>query len=300
MIIGFIGLGKMGLGMANRLVAAGHEVHGYAPSESTRKSASENGITTHDSATQMVESLGDKPIVWMMIPAQYVREQFTQLLEDMPPQSILVDGGNSRFEQSVELAKTAQEKQVNFIDVGVSGGVGGEKQGYCMMAGGDPEAFSHIEPAIIDMSQEGGYGLVGPSGAGHFVKMAHNAIEYGMMEAYAEGYELIKQGPFTDIDSGKLARLWQNGSIVQSYLNGLAAEVLTANPELDGVEGQVNMLGEAQWASEYAAEKGIEFATINHSIEKRAASQSGKTSYGTKFLAALRHAFGGHDLKKTS
>ncbi|HIA91651.1 TPA: NADP-dependent phosphogluconate dehydrogenase [Candidatus Saccharibacteria bacterium] len=300
MQIGFIGLGKMGGGMSRRLARSGIEVHGFAPSEESRQSVATSGVITHGSRTDLLGALGEKPVVWVMIPAHLVSTEINELLELLPESSIVIDGGNTPFEQSVDHGIQAVNNSIRFLDIGVSGGQVGEQQGYAMMAGGDRSAFDAVEPFIRELCQPDGYNYFGEAGAGHFVKMVHNAIEYGVMEAFAEGFELIHDGPFKNVDLSNVAKVWQNGSIIQSFINNLAIQIFADNPELEGIDGKVNMLGEAQWAVEFANAVGKDLGVVDYAIKKRAASQTGDVSFGTKYLAATRNAFGGHSLNKIS
>ncbi len=300
MKIGMVGLGKMGGNMAARLVGRGHEVVGIDPSADNAEPAAERGIVVVGNRQELIDSLPGQKIVWLMIPSQFVAEEVGAWLDILPAGSILIDGGNSPFEQTIEHGKTAEVKGVKFVDVGVSGGIVGAKAGYSMMAGGDPEAYKTIEPLFQALAQPDGYGHFGPTGTGHYVKMVHNAIEYGMMEAFAEGFELMENSDFPPIDFAKLAGVWQHGAVVESFLNSLAVPIFTQNRNLDGIEGKVNMLGEAQWATELAKAKGVDFRVVQASIDRRADSMAGNTSFATKFLAALRNQFGGHAINKTS
>ena len=303
MSLGFLGLGKMGGGMSRRLAKTGLEIHGFAPSEESRESVNNAGVLTHSSLDKFLEALGENKIVWLMIPSNYVESEVANLLEKLPKNSILIDGGNTHFKISVKHAEQAKEKNIEFLDIGVSGGQLGEQEGYSMMIGGDKVAFETVEPYITELCQPQGYAYFGDAGAGHFTKMVHNAIEYGVMEAFAEGFELIHDGLYANIDLSKLARVWQNGSIIESFINKLAIQIFNDNPELEGIDGRVNMLGEAQWATEFAREAGKEMGVVDYAINKRLHSQEGQTSFATKYLAATRNAFGGHalniDQKKT-
>lgn len=300
MKIGMVGLGKMGGNMAARLVEKGHEVVGIDPSADNASEAARRGVILAADRHKMLEMLPEQKIVWLMIPSQFVGDELDAWLDILPPGSIVVDGGNSRFEKTLERGKLAAAKSVMFIDIGVSGGILGAESGYSMMVGGDQPGYSALEPILQSLAQPNGYGHFGPSGAGHFVKMVHNAVEYGMMESLAEGFELMEHSPFPPIDFAKLADVWQHGAVVQSFLTGLATPIFSTNRNLEGIEGKVNMLGEAQWATELAKEKGVDFRVVQAAIDRRAESMDGKTSFATKFLAALRNQFGGHAINKTS
>jgi 6-phosphogluconate dehydrogenase len=300
MKIGMVGLGKMGGSMAARLIEKGHEVVGIDPSPDSASEAVRRGAVLAEDRQKMLDMLPEHKVVWLMIPSRFVSDELAAWLEILPAGSVLIDGGNSRFEDTVEHGKQALEKSVMFVDIGVSGGILGEQNGYSMMVGGDAAAYSQIEPILLALAQPNGYGHFGPTGTGHFIKMVHNAIEYGMMESLAEGFELMERGPFPPIDFAKLADVWQHGAVVQSFLTGLATPIFNTNRNLDGIEGKVNMLGEAQWAADLADSQGVDVRVVKAAIARRAESMDGKTSFATKFLAALRNQFGGHDINKTS
>ncbi len=300
MKIGMVGLGKMGGNMAARLVEKGHEVVGIDPSNDNAKNAEMRGIEVVQNKQDILAALPEQKIVWLMIPSQFVGKEVSEWLEILPAGSILIDGGNSKYSQTIERGKMAETHGVQFVDIGVSGGIVGATAGYSIMAGGAESAFRDIEPVLRSLAQPGGYGHFGPVGSGHFVKMVHNAIEYGMMEAFAEGFDLMENSSDVPVDYAKLAAVWQHGSVVESFLNGLAVPIFSENRNLDGIEGKVNMLGEAQWAAELAKNKGVDFRVIQASIDRRSESMNGKTSFATKYLAALRNQFGGHSINKIS
>ncbi len=300
MKIGMVGLGKMGGNMAARLVNSGHEVVGIDPSEDNAQMAVDRGVAVVTDKEQLLDSLPEQKIVWLMIPSQFVTDQINAWLEILPSGSVIIDGGNSKFEETIKHGKLANDKGVQFVDVGVSGGIIGAKAGYSLMVGGELSVYSLLGPIFESLAQPGGFGHFGPTGSGHYIKMVHNAIEYGMMEAFAEGYDLIEASPFPPVDYAKLAGVWQNGSVVQSFLNSLAIQIFSENRNLDGIEGKVNMLGEAQWAADFAKSKNVDVRVIQASIDRRAESMDGNISFATKFLAALRNHFGGHAINKTS
>jgi len=299
MKVGLIGLGKMGSQIAKKLQASDFEVHGTDVSEDNRNQLSKD-ITVHESRSTLVDALGENPVVWVMIPHEFVEEEISKLLDILPAGSTIIEGGNTPFEQAKSQSAMAREKSIALLDAGVSGGVAGFEDGFSIMVGGDPEAFSKVEQIFNVLTAPGGYGHVGPSGAGHFVKMIHNGIEYGMMEAYAEGFEVIRNSEYSHTDLSKLTSIWQNGAIIRSYLNELAIDIFAQNPDLDGIDGKVNSLGEADWTREYAQKIGINVPVIDQAIKRRDDSRNGDVSYATKFLAALRNAFGGHSLNKTN
>lgn len=296
MQLGFIGLGKMGLPMALRMQKGGHHVAVIDHHQENIDKAVAAGADSAKDEHELIGKLGDPAIVWLMIQSKYVDAQLDVLLPLLPKGSIIVDGGNSDYRLTKERAKKVTEAGMSMIDVGTSGGVLGADNGYCMMIGGDEQAAQTIEPLIVAMAQEGGHKYFGPSGAGHFVKMVHNAIEYGIMESYAEGYRIIREADYPGLDLGALGAVWQHGSIITSSLNELCTQELTRNPDLSGIDGYVAENGEARWSLEVANENQIEAPAIQASLDVRVASQNGKTSFATKLLAAMRNGFGGHPL----
>jgi 6-phosphogluconate dehydrogenase len=300
MKIGIIGLGKMGAQIAQRLMQNGHEVIGYNRSPEPIEELSQIGLTPAKDPIDLVKRLGENPVIWLMIPHEVVEETIDLLLGSKKPGMLIVDGGNSDFRLSMRRGQLCAENNVDFVDCGVSGGVHGLKDGFSIMSGGSREAFARIESVIKDLSQTNGYGYFGSAGAGHFVKMVHNAIEYGMMQSYAEGYRLLKEGPFEELDLAKAALVWQNGSIITSGLNNLALEIFSSDQKLESIEGYVAESGEARWALETSKEHNIDMPVIQTAFDVRVASQNGQVNFGTKFLAALRNAFGGHAINKDS
>lgn len=297
MKLGFIGLGKMGGQMVSRLLQAGHEVLVTDINPEAVESAVSRGAIPAIDRTDMLNQL-NPVIVWLMIPAENVDAEIDALLNQVPPNSIIIDGGNSNYRHTIQRAQRCHEKQVRLIDVGTSGGVLGLKGGFSMMVGGDPEAFKIIEPIIKSLAQESGYGYFGPSGSGHYIKMVHNGIEYGIMQSYAEGYSLLKEGEFPDIDLAAVSEIWQHGSIIKSELNAIAGQILKTNPNLEGIEGQVAETGEGRWTLEAGQTQGVDLPVLAVALEVRAASRSGKVNYATRLLAAMRNVFGGHAINK--
>jgi 6-phosphogluconate dehydrogenase len=233
-----------------------------------------------------------------MIPAQVVDQQLRELLPHLPKGSVIIDGGNSDYRLTLKRSQQAQAAGVTLVDVGTSGGVLGGDRGYCMMVGGEDAAVAQLTPLFEALAEPQGWQHVGPSGAGHYVKMVHNAIEYGLMESYAEGYHMLKEGPFDGLDLARIGGLWQHGSIIDSLLNDLIQEALTENPTLEGIEGSVAESGEARWTLEEAAQHHISLPAIQAALDVRLQSQKGQTNFATKLLAAMRNKFGGHALNK--
>jgi len=297
MKIGFIGLGKMGSNMTKRLIDDGHEVVAYDPNEDARAVAESTGVQAVESREFLVGSQ-EQQIVWLMIPSKFVDEELDELLKIVSNEAIIIDGGNSDFRLSKQRAVRAAKHGVQFVDVGTSGGILGLEHGYSMMVGGDSKSVKTLSPILTSLSPPNGWHHFGESGSGHYVKMVHNAIEYGLMESYAEGYRLLNEGPYKELNLAAAGRVWQQGSIIQSLLNGLTAEALSENPKLDGIDGFVHESGEARWALELAKELKVETPSISAAFDVRLRSQKGEVNFATKLLAAMRNKFGGHAINK--
>jgi 6-phosphogluconate dehydrogenase len=292
------GLGRMGSQIAHKLADSGYEVIANNRSRQPIDDAIAYKATAAYTKEDALKAMGGQQvIVWMMITDTAMEEELAKWLAIVPKGSIIIDGGNSDFRLTKARSETVKTAGSIYIDVGTSGGVWGYKNGFSMMAGGDPEAFKVIEPILKTLAApSGAYGYFGPSGSGHFVKMTHNAIEYGMMESLAEGYRLLKEGPYKELDLAKAAKVWQHGSVIVSWLNDLTRQALEENPQLEGIEGIVAESGEARWALEVAKELGIPAPAIQTSFDVRVASQKGDISFTTKLLAAMRNKFGGHQI----
>ncbi len=294
-----IGLGKMGFNMAKRLLQGGHEVVVYNRSRGKTDEAAQDGALPAYSLREAVEKLSPPRVVWIMLPAGAVVdahvEEFGRLLS---PGDIVVDGGNSYFEDDLKHEALLKEKDVRYMDAGVSGGIWGLKIGYCLMVGGDPEVYRIVEPALETLAPKDGYLHCGPAGSGHFVKMVHNGIEYGMMQAYAEGFEILSKSPFSEsMDFEKIAHLWNQGSVIRSWLLELAESAFSNDPKLDSIKGYVADSGEGRWTVRQAVDLGVPAPVITASLFTRFASRT-DDSFGNKVLAALRHQFGGHAVVK--
>lgn len=299
MKIGFVGLGKMGYQIVVKLVNAGHELVVYDISEEAVNSAVAIGATGALNREELVEKLGEKPIVWLMIPSDLTSAEIITFSELLGHGSTIIDGGNTNYEETLHHAKLLQEKSINFIDIGTSGGVMGLENGFSLMVGGSDESYKHIVPALDVLANPNGAHIhVGPTGYGHYVKMVHNGIEYGVMQSFAEGYDLLKTGPLPNIDLGGVAELWQRGSIIESKLNQLVAEVMHEDENLSEVQGFVADSGEGQWALDTANKSGVQMPALKEALNVRRESQQGQVSYATKLLAALRNKFGGHSINK--
>ena len=284
MNLGMVGLGRMGGNMTERLRAAGHTVETYARTDPAR---------TAGSLVELVGNLDHPRVVWLMIPAGDPTENaFQTLVPLLEDGDIVVDGGNSNFRDSQRRAEVAGAKSIHFLDAGVSGGVWGLEEGYCIMVGGPADGFALIEPFVRDLAQEGGYGHVGASGAGHFVKMVHNGIEYGMMQSLAEGFEIMRASEF-ELDLRQLADLWQHGSVVRGWLLELLERAFAEDPDLAGIRGYVEDSGEGRWTVETAIDERVPAPTIALALFSRFASRQDE-SFAAKVNAALRKQFGGH------
>jgi 6-phosphogluconate dehydrogenase len=291
----------MGMQISRKLAEDGHTVYGQDVNSAAVEEAVSLGVVGVETKQQLVEAFGDDQFVlWIMLPAEIVDAQVDEWLDLIPAGSILIDGGNSNFRSTQALNQRIGAKSSSLVDVGTSGGVWGYQNGFSMMVGADTtEAFTAIEPALKTLAApEGAYRHFGPSGSGHYVKMVHNAIEYGMMESLAEGYRMLKEGAYPDVDLAAAGDVWQHHSVVTSWLNELTLSALQENPELDGIDGFVKESGEARWTLEVAEELGIALPSIRAAFDVRVASQQGETNFATKLLAAMRNKFGGHELNK--
>jgi 6-phosphogluconate dehydrogenase len=285
MKLGIVGLGRMGANMAERLRRGGHEVETYARTAPDR---------TAESLVELATRLEQPRVVWLMVPAGEPTEMvFRTLLPLLEHEDVLVDGGNSNFRDSIRRAEEAGGRGVRFLDAGVSGGIWGLAEGYCIMVGGDATAFRTVEPALVTLAPEDGYAHVGPSGAGHFVKMVHNGIEYGVMQSYAEGFELMQEVDLFDLDLAQLAALWQHGSVVRSWLLELLQRAFEADPGLESIRGYVQDSGEGRWTVHEAIDASVPAPAITAALYARFASRQDE-SFAAKVNAALRNQFGGH------
>ncbi len=300
MKIGIIGLGKMGGNMARRLLKSGIAVAAYNTSPGKTRELEKEGAEPAYSLPELVSKLGSPALAWLMVPSGEATEATVLKLAGLlKPGDTLVDGGNSNYKDSVRRAGLLKEKGINFVDAGVSGGVWGLEKGYCIMAGGESGAFKTIEPFLKALCSEKGYMYCGAAGSGHFTKMVHNGIEYAMMEAYGEGFELLKASPYGGMDFSKLADLWNSGSVIRSWLLELAGDAFKKNPELTGVAGYVEDSGEGRWTVQEAVDRGVSLPVITLSLFKRFSSRKPE-EFSDKLTAALRDEFGGHGVRKGS
>ena len=298
MKIGMVGLGKMGANMTTRLIGGGHEVIAFDRSADAVKKAAEGGATGVSSLDELVTHLDSKPrVVWIMVPAgQPTDDTIDELLAVLDTGSIIVDGGNTNYKEGLAAYQRCKTKGVSLVDAGTSGGVWGLKEGYCLMVGGDDDAVKACEPVFRTLAPEGGYAHVGPAGAGHFSKMVHNGIEYGLMQAYGEGFEILEKSPFK-FDLKQLAELWCHGSVVRSWLLELAVLAFEQQgSDLKNIRGYVEDTGEGRWTVQAAIDESVPAPVITLSLLARFASRQDE-SFGAKVVAALRNQFGGHAVK---
>ncbi|GAB4498790.1 MAG: decarboxylating 6-phosphogluconate dehydrogenase [Saprospiraceae bacterium] len=298
MNIGLIGLGKMGWNLALNLRNHGHQVVAYDRStELTSKISSEKGISTANSLDEVCAQLSPRRVIWLMVPAGHIVDDVIEnLVRHLSPGDILIDGGNSNFNDSVRRYKMLKEKKINFLDCGTSGGTSGALNGACTMIGGEREVYEFCKPVFDDISLPNGTLYVGAAGAGHFVKMVHNGIEYGMMQAIAEGFEVLEKSNY-NFDFQKIATLWNHGSVVRSWLMELTANAFAKDPHLDAIRGVMHSSGEGKWTLETALDLGVPTPVIALSLLMRYRSQQDDTFAG-KVVAALRNEFGGHAVEK--
>jgi 6-phosphogluconate dehydrogenase len=296
MQLGFVGLGRMGGNMVHRLARGGHEVVAFNRSPRPVQEAVSHGASGASSLQDLVGKLSTPRHIWLMLPAGGVTDEYlNQLMDLCQPGDLFVDGANSRWKDTMARAERAKARGFEFVDCGTSGGIWGLEVGYSIMAGGSPEAFARVEPVIKTLAPEDGYGLMGPNGAGHFVKMVHNGIEYGMMQAYAEGFQILEKSQY-GLDLGQVAKVWQHGSVVRSWLLDLAADAFDKDLKLEHLEGWVDDSGEGRWTIEAAIDEDVPAPVITMSLYSRFYSRD-RNSFSWRVLAALRNEFGGHAVR---
>ena len=302
MKIAMLGLGKMGGNMATRLIRNGISVVGYDTSKETiAKLEQEENLIPSTSVEDAVNQIEGQRIIWMMLPAGEITEkQIDDLIPLLNPGDIIVDGGNSNYKHSVKIGKMLKEHNIGFMDCGTSGGVWGLENGYCLMVGADNDVAKAVEPVLraLAPNQQDGWLHVGPIGSGHYTKMIHNGIEYGMMESLAEGLELLKGKTEFGIDLAKVTELWRHGSVVRSWLLDLTAEALTHDQDLDSIEPIVADSGEGRWTVVESVDLGIPAPVLTLALQVRFRSQEKQKGYGYKLLSIMRNAFGGHNLRR--
>jgi 6-phosphogluconate dehydrogenase len=297
MQIGMIGLGKMGGQMVQRLLGGGHSVVVYDRNPEPVKELEKAGAMGSASLSELIKKLPAPKIVWCMVPSgEITRKTIQSVAAELSAGDIVIDGGNSNYKDSKANAKELSEKKIHFLDVGTSGGIWGLKNGYCLMIGGEEQVFRTVEPIFKTLAPKDGYLYTGPNGSGHYVKMIHNGIEYALLQAYGEGFAIMKASEY-DIDFAKVSHLWNQGSVVRSWLLELAESAFSKNADLTGIAGYVEDSGEGRWTVAEAIEKNVPAPVITLSLLERLHSRE-KESYSAKVIAALRNEFGGHAIKK--
>lgn len=299
MELGMVGLGRMGANMAERLVRGGHAVTGFDPGAAAREQAAARGIGAAASLAELVAALPAPRAVWLMVPAGAVDATLAELRPLLAPGDTVVDGGNSNYKDTVRRAAELREHGLHYVDSGTSGGVWGLQEGYSLMIGGDEAAVERLRPVFETLAPapERGWGRVGPSGSGHFTKMIHNGIEYGMMQAYAEGFAILGRKEEFGLDLHQIAQIWRHGSVVRSWLLDLSADALGKNPSLQGIAPYVEDSGEGRWTVAEAIDLDVSAPVITASLMERLRSRE-KDSFADKLLAAMRNEFGGHAIRK--
>jgi 6-phosphogluconate dehydrogenase len=299
MELGMIGLGKMGSFMVERLVRGGHHVVGFDRDAGPVQRIVEKGAAGADSVERLIAQLEVPRVVWLMVPSGAVVDQtIDRLTPHLAAGDTIIDGGNSYYKDSVRRAAALAEKKLNFVDCGTSGGVWGLTEGYSMMVGGDADVVKRLSPIFQTLApgRDKGWGRVGPAGSGHFVKMVHNGIEYGIMQAYAEGLDLLRHKKEFELDLLQVSRIWQFGSVIRSWLLDLTVDALSKNPSLAGVEAYVTDSGEGRWTVIEGVELGVALPVISGALDTRFRSQDPEP-FANKLLAMMRHEFGGHAVK---
>ena len=300
MQLGMIGLGRMGANMAERLLEGGHAVVGFDFSRDAMQRLEEAGGRSSKSIEDLVSQLDSPRTVWMMVPAgKPVQDTVDTLAGLLDPDDVVIDGGNSNYKDSMRRAGQLREKQIHYVDVGTSGGVWGRKEGYSMMVGGAEEAVSRLHGAFETLAPaaDKGWGHVGPSGSGHFVKMVHNGVEYGLMQAYAEGFALMQRKEEFGLDMAQIARVWQHGSVVRSWLLDLTVRALEEDGGIENLDAWVNDSGEGRWTVQEAVDLASPAPVMTAALMERFSSRD-DDSYAHRLLNALRNQFGGHAIKK--
>lgn len=298
MQIGMVGLGKMGMNMTKRLIKGGQSVVAYNKSVDKIEEAKKAKARPAYSLEELVKALKPPRVIWMMVPAgKPVDDTIDRLIGLLEPGDILIDGGNSFYKDDIRREQRLSQFDVHYMDVGVSGGIWGLKEGYCLMAGGDRDIFRRIEPFLKTLAPKDGYLYCGPVGAGHFVKMVHNGIEYGLMAAYGEGFHVLHESQYAKgLNLADVAHLWNQGSVVRSWLLELAEDAFRKDRDLSGIRGYVEDSGEGRWTVQQAIDMGVPAPITALSLFGRFRSRE-QESFSDKLLAALRNEFGGHAVK---
>jgi 6-phosphogluconate dehydrogenase len=297
MELGMIGLGRMGANMTERLLRGGHKLITYDRSPEAIQRCVDKGAFGAHSLADFVKQVSLPRVIWLMVPSgEPVDLTIEQLLPSLLENDIIIDGGNSHYKDSIRRADKLKQLGIHFVDAGTSGGIWGLQEGYCLMIGGEKAIVEQLEPIFKTLAPENGFAHVGASGAGHFAKMVHNGIEYGMLQAYGEGFEMLKASQF-EFDLGKISHLWNQGSVVRSWLLELAENAFQKDPQLSSIKGYVEDSGEGRWAVLEAVEREIPASILTLSLFARYASRQ-EDSFSAKVIAALRNEFGGHAVRK--
>ncbi|HXD37627.1 MAG TPA: decarboxylating 6-phosphogluconate dehydrogenase [Rhodanobacter sp.] len=300
MELGMVGLGRMGANMAERLLRGGHKVTGFDPNPDARKALEGKGAASADSLQALVQSLPAPRVLWLMVPAGAITDDTVNtLLSLLSPGDTVIDGGNSNYNDTLRRAALYREHQLDYVDCGTSGGVWGLAEGYSMMVGGDEAVVKRLQPIFETLApgKGAGWGRVGPVGSGHFTKMVHNGIEYGMMQAYAEGFSILEHKQEFGLDLAQIGKIWREGSVVRSWLLDLTTDALTKNPKMEGIAPYVADSGEGRWTVDEAIQLNVPAPVITLSLIARLRSRDTE-SFTDKLLASMRNEFGGHAIKK--
>ena len=296
MQLGMVGLGRMGANMTTRLQKGGHDVVAFDRNPAAVAAAAADGATAASSLAELASKLGTPKIVWIMVPSgKPTDETIDELIATLHSGDIIIDGGNTNYKEGLAAYDRAKTKGIALVDAGTSGGVWGLKEGYCLMVGGDDAAVAVCEPIFRTLAPENGYAHVGPPGAGHFSKMVHNGIEYGMLQAYGEGFEILEKSPYP-FDLRQLSELWMHASVVRSWLLELAVLAFQEDPKLSKIRGYVDDTGEGRWTVQAAIDENVPAPVITLALLARFASRQDE-SFSAKVIAALRNQFGGHAVK---
>jgi len=300
MQLGMVGLGRMGANMAERLLRGGHKVVGFDPNADARKALESKGASTVDSLQSLVKALSTPRVIWLMVPSGKITDDAVDtLLPLLAAGDCIIDGGNSNYKDTLRRAESYRAKNVGYVDSGTSGGVWGLQEGYSMMVGGDEKTVEALRPIFETLAptKAKGWGRVGPVGSGHYTKMVHNGIEYGLMQAYAEGFSILKHKKEFALDLHQIGEIWRYGSVVRSWLLDLTTEALGKNPQMDGIAPYVADSGEGRWTVDAALELDVPAPIITLSLLERLRSRDTE-SFSDKLLSAMRNEFGGHPIKK--